>query len=101
MHDPVVGRLEEYLDGNGPYPEVEQHLKDCAECRTELEAMRLQSALFRKAFQVEVEPNAGFYARVMNRIETQARPSVWSLFAESLFARRLVYASASFLLLAG
>ena len=100
MHDPVIGRLEEYLDGGGPYPEVEEHLKQCAECRDELSAMQSQSAAFRKAFRVEVEPNAGFYARVMNRIETQAKPSVWSLFGESMFAKRLAYASATFLLVA-
>jgi hypothetical protein len=38
---------------------------------------------------------------VMNRIETQTRPSVWHVFAESLFAKRLGYASAMFLLLLG
>jgi hypothetical protein len=37
----------------------------------------------------------------MNRIETQAKPSVWSLFAESMFAKRLAYASATFLVLVG
>jgi hypothetical protein len=37
----------------------------------------------------------------MNRIETQTRPSAWSLFAESLFAKRLIYASGVFLLLLG
>ena len=37
----------------------------------------------------------------MNRIESQARPSVWSLFAESMFAKRLAYASATFLVLVG
>jgi hypothetical protein len=46
-----------------------------------------------------MDPGGNFYARVMNRIETQARPSVWSLFGESPFAQRLVYASATFLLL--
>ena len=40
----------------------------------------------------------GFYARVMNRIETQAKPSVWTLFGESLFARRLAFASMAFVL---
>ena len=63
--------------------------------------MKAQAALFRRAFRSEVEPGAGFYARVMNRIETQAKPSVWSLFAESMFAKRLAYASATFLLLVG
>ena len=37
----------------------------------------------------------------MNRIETQVRPSVWSLFGESMFAKRLAYASATFLVLVG
>ena len=61
----------------------------------------MQSALFRRAFRAEAEPDAAFYARVMNRIETQARPSVWSLFGESMFAKRLAYASATFLVLIG
>jgi anti-sigma factor RsiW len=101
MHEPVIQRLEEYLDGNGPFPEVEEHLSKCAGCREELDAMQAQTALFRRAFRVQSEPDPGFYARVMNRIETQAKPSVWSLFAESMFAKRLAYASATFLLLAG
>ena len=101
MHEPVIQRLEEYLDGNGPFPEVEEHLSNCRGCREELTAMQAQTALFRRAFRNEAEPDAGFYARVMNRIETQAKPSVWSLFAESMFAKRLAYASATFLLLVG
>jgi anti-sigma factor RsiW len=102
MHEPVIGRLEEYLSGGGPFAEVEEHLKNCAYCRTELEAMQMQSALFRslRAPQ-EIDPSAGFYARVMNRVETQARPSPWSLFGESVFAKRLAYASAMFLVLLG
>jgi len=49
----------------------------------------------------EFEPDAGFYARVMNRIEVQTRPSVWNLFGESLFAKRLVYASTALVVLLG
>lgn len=63
--------------------------------------MQAQTALFRRAFRAEVEPDGAFYARVMNRIETQTKPSVWSLFAESMFAKRLAYASATFLVLVG
>lgn len=48
-----------------------------------------------------IEPPANFYAAVLNRIETQARPSAWALFADSLFARRLAYASAAFFVLLG
>ena len=46
----------------------------------------------------DVEPVAGFYARVMNRIETQAVPSIWTVFGESPFARRLAFASMAFVL---
>ena len=101
MHEPVIEHLEEYIHGGGRNPEVEAHLSKCMECREELDAMREQSAMFRRAFRSEVEPGAGFYARVMNRIETQAKPSVWSLFGESMFAKRLAYASATFLVLIG
>src|SRR5262245_17862986 len=98
MHEPVIGRLEEYLSGGGPFAEVEEHLKNCAGCRKELESMRMQSALFRSLrTREEIEPAAGFYARVMERVETQVKPSAWSLFGESLFAKRLAYASAMFL----
>ena len=99
MHDPVIGRLEEYLSGGGPFADVEAHLKSCPNCRKEVEAMRMHSALFQSLRAPEMDPAGGFYARVMNRVETQARPSAWSLFGESLFAKRLAYASAMFLVL--
>jgi anti-sigma factor RsiW len=101
MHEPVKEHLEEYLRGRS-VPAVEGHLRQCDGCRKELEVMRAQSALF-QALRApgDVEPGAGFYARVMNRVETEARPSVWSLFGESLFAKRLAYASATALLLLG
>jgi hypothetical protein len=100
MHEPIVGRLEEYLDGGGPFADVEEHLKNCASCRKEVEIVRMQSALFRSLRTAgDVEPAAGFYARVVNRIETQTKPSAWSLFGESLFAKRLAYASAMFVVL--
>lgn len=49
----------------------------------------------------EVVPSPGFYARVMNRIESQSKTSIWSIFSDSLFARRLSYASLTFLVLLG
>jgi len=101
MHQPVTERLEEYLHGSGRLPDVEDHLNQCAECREELDQMRAQAVALRRALRTDGEPAAGFYARVMNRIESQARPSVWSLFGESMFARRLAYASATFLVLVG
>ena len=102
MHDSVKWRLEEYLRSGVTAPEMEDHLRNCGKCRTELEGMRAQAMLLRalKA-PAEMDPGGNFYARVMNRIESQAKPSVWSLFGESLFARRLGYASATFLFLLG
>ena len=42
-----------------------------------------------------------FYARVMQRVEAQGRPSFWSLLLDPVFGRRLVYATgAMFLLMA-
>jgi hypothetical protein len=99
MHEPVKGRLEEYLGGDGPFPDVETHLRACEECRSELADMRVLSTAFQA---LKAEPNRelspSFYAGVIERIAFQ-RPSVWELFAESLFARRLAYASAAFVLL--
>lgn len=102
MHEPVIGRLEEYLGGGGPFADVEEHLNKCPGCREELDAMRMQSSLF-QALRAprEVELPAGFYARVINQIDTQSKPSIWSVFGESLFAKRLAYVSATFLILLG
>jgi len=102
MHDSVRENLEDYLHGGARAIDVEEHLRMCVSCRKEVEAVREQSLLFRALKPpADVEPGGGFYARVMNRIESQNRPSAWSLFAESLFAKRLGYASATFLLLLG
>ncbi len=101
MHEPVKKRIEEVLAG-GKFAEVETHLTICFECRHELTAMKLHSDLFhslRVSGEVELSPH--FYAKVMDRIENQAKPSIWSLFGESLFAKRLSYAAAMFLVLAG
>ncbi len=49
----------------------------------------------------EVSPRAGFYARVMDRIESQRPRSIWSVFLEPLFGRRLVVASGVLMLVLG
>ena len=102
MHDSVKLRLEEYLRGGVSMPEMEDHLRNCENCRTEVGAMKAQATVFR-TFKSPgmMDPGGNFYARVMNRIEVQPKPSVWSLFGDSLFARRLVYASATFLVALG
>ena len=100
MHEPVVDRLEDYLQGKA-CPEVDRHLSECKSCREMVDQMRQQAMLLQALRPPVVEPSPGFYGRVMGRIESQARPSVWNLFGESLFAQRLTYASLTLLVLLG
>ena len=85
MHRRVRDELEQVLEGKAdPSPEY----------REEMEAMREQAAWIRglRAHE-DSEPKPGFYARVMERIEAQGSVSIWSLFFDSQFARRLAVAS--------
>jgi len=102
MHEPLKGRIEDYLHGGFHLPDVEQHLTNCPSCKAEAAAMKQQADLFKslKASE-EFDLDAAFYARVMNRIETQVKPSVWNIFGESIFAKRLAYASLTFVVLLG
>lgn len=83
--------------------EVGKHLESCAECSSEFESIKTQSALLRtlRPPEVEAEPGAGFYARVMQRIEEGAKDSIWSVFIYSPFGRRLAYASLAIAALLG
>jgi hypothetical protein len=74
---------------------VAKHLESCAECSSEFELIKAQSALLRtlRASEPETEPYPGFYARVMQRIEDSAKDSIWSVFIDSPFGKRLAYAS--------
>lgn len=106
MHRVTQDYLEELLDGVLPENhQVYAHLKQCIECTDEVEAMRLQNDMFR-AFStnvtfdtadvrkgIDIEPRPGFYARVLDCIENQRPTSIWTLFSESLFGRRLATAS--------
>ena len=48
-----------------------------------------------------MEPRPGFYARVLERIEAQTPSSVFTLFFDSLFGRRLAMGSLALALLLG
>jgi len=93
MHRVIRDHLEEVLaeaPGAGP----KQHLEDCEECRTEVSQMREQARLLRALRSAaEAEPRAGFYARVMDRIEAQGAGSIWNVFSDSPFGRRIAVAS--------
>ncbi len=101
MHEPVVEGLEEYLAGEARgvrLAAIEQHLAGCADCRGAVEALRAQQQLLRELrTPVVTGPAPGFYARVMERIEAQRTRSIWSIFLEPAFSRRLSYASLALL----
>jgi anti-sigma factor RsiW len=106
MHRAIKDHLEDYLSGRADtvsLREIEDHLAACNDCRAEVDLLREHGHLLRRLFRPpgEFEPAPGFYARVMDRIESQARASVWSAFLEPAFTRRLVYASLTLLLLLG
>lgn len=103
MHGVVRDRLEDILrskDGVTGVADVDEHLSNCAKCAREVEEFRAQSPLF-SVLRAEVEPGAGFYARVLREIENRAQNSIWSVFIYSPFAKRLAYASLAMALLLG
>ena len=72
------------------------HLAECKECRTEMRAMQEHAGMLRQLRPpqgFEDEPRGGFYARVMERIEAEGPVSIWNLFMESPFGRRIAVAS--------
>jgi hypothetical protein len=102
MHGSIRNDLESYLEGNGVDTPVTKHLNSCGECAGEVAAMRVHNGLFRSLkSNEEVEPRAGFYARVMQRIEEKAKDSIWAVFVYSPFGKRLAFASLSVALLLG
>jgi len=82
--------------------EVGAHLAQCPECSSELKVMRDQSRLLQSwRAEKDLEPQAGFYARVLQRIEEKAKASIWAGFLYSPFRKRFAYASLSLALLLG
>jgi predicted anti-sigma-YlaC factor YlaD len=100
MHPVMRDRLERALAG-APDEAVRRHLAECAECGAEFEFMRDHAEALRLLrAPEEIEPRAGFYARVMERIEAEGA-SIWDLFFESAFGRRIAIASLALALLLG
>jgi hypothetical protein len=103
MHGVIRDRLEDVLRSQdvltGP-KEVREHLADCEECAREVSMLREQSRMVR-SLRVEAEPSAGFYARVLQRIEERAQNTVWAVFLYSPFGKRVAFASLALALLLG
>ena len=101
MHQEIRHNLEDYLKsdeflkGSRLPGEIEAHLGECAECSRELQSLEAQSQLLRSLRgPTDIEPRAGFYARVMERIEAQPAP-IWSVFLDRKFGFRLAVVSAA------
>jgi len=107
MHRIIRDHLEEVLTGLGSAPEhpAGKHLTECEECRGAVADMREHAALLRQwrasGEMEEADARPGFYARVLERIEAQGPSSVFELFFDSLFARRIAMASLALALLLG
>jgi hypothetical protein len=105
MHGSIRDRLEDLLAAEGSAGKDQgliKHLSACVECSSELGAMKEQSELLHSLrAPEEVEPAAGFYARVRQRIEDSTRDSIWTAFIYSPFAKRLTYVSLAATLLLG
>lgn len=112
MHREIRDHIEDVLAGpppgsrpsGDPRQDTRDHLAQCDECRTEVQGMQGQTALIRGLqapadFAADLRP--GFYARVMERIEAEGPISIWNLFIESAFGRRIAVASLALALLVG
>jgi hypothetical protein len=100
MHPVMRDRLEIALAGTLDET-ARQHLAECPECSAEFEFMKEDAQALRLLqAPAELEPRAGFYARVMERIEAEGA-SIWDLFFESVFGRRIAIASLALALLLG
>ncbi len=113
MHGFIRDQLEDLLTADpraarlpakeSEIQKVEEHLESCPECSSEFSLIKAQSALLRslRATGEEVEPRAGFYARVMQRIEERTKDSIWSVFVDSPFGKRLAFTSLAIAALLG
>jgi len=110
MHREIQNHIEDVLDAKRVPPSVvsqavvSRHLDECRECSEEIGGMREQTAWLRELrapANLELEPRPGFYARVLQRIEAEGPVSIWNLFIESAFGRRIGVASLALALLLG
>ena len=103
MHREIRDHIEDVLKG-AESTSGRQHLAECEDCRVKIRGMQEQASLLRELRPpegVDMEPRAGFYARVMERIEAEGPISIWNLFIESAFGRRIAVASMALALLLG
>ena len=104
MHQSIRDNLEEYLKGSTQRvpQEFHTHLETCEDCASELRLYQGQAEMLRLLRpDGDLDPRAGFYARVMDKIELEGRSSIWSALLQPNFGRRLAMASAVLVMLLG
>jgi len=104
MHQPIRDNLEEYLKGSARKvpQDFEAHLEACGDCAGELRSFQAQAEILRLLqSSADIEPRAGFYARVMDRIELDGHSSIWAVLLQPNFGRRIAMASAVLVVLLG
>lgn len=104
MHQPIRDNLEEFLKGSTQRvpQEFHAHLRACEDCSVELRLFEEHAKMLRSLQpDQDLEPRAGFYARLMDRIEQEGRVSIWSILLQPNFGRRLAMASAVLVVLLG
>lgn len=105
MHGVVRKRLEDLLESRrhaSVEPELTSHLEACSECLAELESMKAQTQMLVSLRPPQgLEPDPGFYSRVLQRIQDGRRESIWAALLRSPFSSRLAYASVTLTVLLG
>lgn len=104
MHESIRDGLEDFLKGSaGKIPrEFNEHVETCEDCAGELRLLGAQAEMLRSLkVSQDIEPRAGFYGRVMERIDERRRGSIWAVFLEPAFGRRLAFASAALVVALG
>lgn len=104
MHQPIRDNLEDYLKGSTQQipQEFHTHLEMCEDCANELRQFQGQAEMLRLLQpDRDLDQRAGFYARVMDRVEREDRSTIWSALLQPNFGRRLAMASAVLVMLLG
>lgn len=106
MNRRIEDNLEDYLRGtldSGALAEFERSLQSDPAARALVKQFADHSRMIQDALRppADLAPAAGFYARVLDRIEQQRSNSIWSFLLEPQFFRRLALASATLLVLLG
>jgi hypothetical protein len=101
MHQPIKDGLESYLAGETGLSDIfHEHLRSCHQCAEQVRTIEGQSRML-ASLRAEREPQSGFYARVLERIEQQVPPSIWSVMLEPAFGRSIAVAGALLTLVLG